>query len=232
MRDSQIAALTAAYCPPISGVMGKLVAGALVASLAWGAAWWLLRPTLAAEPAACDDRCGEGTQCEEGLCVVQTQEAVEEPTGKRKRRRKRRKRRRGGSSDNLGADSDADAQAQAPRVDDSHIPAFSNGAQALDLNGGSERLTDSQVSKEVRKLTPRFQRCIVNASVGDAILRGKVKIKARIGGNGKVSQVSASAPSVIRESGAIPCIRKAVYDHRFPSYDGPSMGVDLSFEVD
>ncbi len=231
MCDSQLIALTAAHRPPISGVMGKLVAGALVASLAWGAAWWLLCPIQTAEPTACDDRCGTGTRCEDGLCVVEAQEVAEEPTRKRKRRRKRKKRRGGGAND-IGADSDADAQAQAPRVDDSHIPAFSNGAQALDLNGGSERLTDSQVGSEVRKLTPRFQRCIANASVGDAVLRGKVKIKARIGGNGKVSQVSASAPSVIRESGAIPCIRKAVYDHRFPSYDGPSMGVDLSFEVD
>ncbi|HFE46032.1 MAG TPA: hypothetical protein ENJ18_11170 [Nannocystis exedens] len=228
MRDSQLSTLTAACRPPISDVMGKLVAGALVASLGWGAAWWLLRPMEATEPAACDDRCGEGTQCEDGLCVIETQEAVEEPTRKRKRRRKRRKR-RGGNSDEGEAESN---DPQAPRVDDSHIPAFSNDAQALDLNGGSERLTDNQVSNEVRKLTPRFQRCIVNASVGDAVLRGKVKIKARISGKGKVSQVSASAPSVIRESGAIPCIRKAVYDHRFPSYDGPSMGVDLSFEVD
>ena len=58
------------------------------------------------------------------------------------------------------------------------------------------------------------------------------KISARVGGDGKVLSVSASAPAAIRESGAIPCIRKAVYDHRFPSRDGPAMAVDLRFDVD
>jgi hypothetical protein len=214
--------------------MGKVVTGALLASLAWGAAWWLLRPPEVAESVPCDDRCGEGTECVDEVCVVAAVDPPEEDAPKSKRKRKRRRRK--GTQGNGGDDGDVAAEdgeaAAKPIVDDSHIPQFSNAPQALDMNGGSERLTDSQVSAAVRKLTPKFQRCIGDASTGGAELRGKVKITARVVGSGKATQVSATAPAAIRDSGAIPCIRKAVYDHRFPSYDGPSMGVDLTFEVD
>jgi len=212
--------------------MGKMVAGALLASLAWGAAWWLLLAPDNLETLPCDERCGEGTRCEEELCIVDAVEAPqEEPTTKKKGRGKRRRRGKRGAGSPSGDTGDL-PEAGAPRVDDSHIPAFSNGPQALDLNGGSERLTDAQVRGVVRKLTPKFQRCIGDAATGDTPLRGEVKITARVNGDGKASQVSATAPAAIRESHAIPCIRKAVFDQRFPTYDGPSMGVDLSFEVD
>jgi len=212
--------------------MGKLVAGALLASLAWGAAWWLLLAPHNVETAPCDGRCGEGTRCEDETCIVDAVEVPpEEPTTKKKGR-KRRRRGKGSRAGSPSGDAGEVPEASAPRVDDSHIPAFSNGPQALDLNGGSERLSDAQVRGVVRKLTPKFQRCVGAASTGDTPLRGKVKITARVNGDGKVSQVSATAPASIRDSGAVPCIRKAVFDQRFPTYDGPSMGVDLSFEVD
>ncbi|MEZ4385072.1 MAG: hypothetical protein R3A79_27330 [Nannocystaceae bacterium] len=213
--------------------MGKLVTGALLASLAWGAAWWLLRPPQLAEASACDERCGEGTECVDEVCVVAAAEppAEEAPKAKGKRKRRRRKGARGSEADGDVAEEAAPTAAK-PIVDDSHIPQFSNAPQALDMNGGSERLTDGQVSAAIRTLTPRFQRCIADASTGDVELRGKVKITARVVGSGKATQVSASAPAAIRDSGAIPCVRKAVFDHRFPSYDGPSMGVDMAFEVD
>lgn len=212
--------------------MGKLVAGALLASLAWGAAWWLLLGTHDVETGPCDERCGEGTRCDVEMCVVDTVEVPSaEPTAEKKGRKRRRRGKKGGASSPSGEAGDL-PEPSAPRVDDSHIPAFSNGPQALDLNGGSERLSDAQVRGVVRKLTPKFQRCVGDAATGDAPLRGKVKITARVNGDGKVSQVSATAPAAIRDSGAVPCIRKAVFDQRFPTYDGPSMGVDLSFEVD
>lgn len=213
--------------------MGKLVAGALLASLAWGAAWWLLLGTPNAETGPCDDRCGEGTRCDVQVCVVDTVEVPpEEPAAKKKGRKRRRRGKKGGGAGSPSGEVGEVPETSAPRVDDSHIPAFSNGPQALDLNGGSERLSDAQVRGVVRKLTPKFQRCVGDASTGDTALRGKVKITARVNGDGKVSQVSATAPAAIRDSGAVPCIRKAVFDQRFPTYDGPSMGVDLSFEVD
>ena len=76
------------------------------------------------------------------------------------------------------------------------------------------------------------QRCIADVSAASPDLRGTVAIKARVLGSGKVESVSATAPASIRESGAIPCIRKAVYDHRFPSFDGPGSAIDLHFDVE
>lgn len=218
--------------------MGKFFAGLFVASAALVSAWWLaLRP---ADRGPCDDRCGPGTACTGDLCEIEA--APETPTaevkaeGKRRRGKRRGARGSGGRASEGGVDDDASGDEASvpapPRVDDSRIPEFSNGAQTIDLNAGSERLTDAVVRGEMRALTPRFQRCIADVSAAYPEVRGAVKIKARVLGSGKVESVSATAPASIRESGAIPCIRKAVFDHRFPSFDGPSSAIDLQFDVD
>lgn len=219
--------------------MGKFVAGLVVASAALVSAWWFaLRP---AERGPCDDRCGPGTACVDDLCEIEeaAPEAPAEagkPEGKRRRGKRRGSRgsgARAAGGDEVDAEAgDAAAVAPPPRVNDSHIPEFSNAAQTIDLNAGSERLTDTVVRGEMRSLTPRFQRCIADVSAAYPDVRGSVKIKARVLGSGKVESVTATAPASIRESGAIPCIRKAVYDHRFPSFDGPGSAIDLQFDVD
>ncbi|MCB9701445.1 MAG: hypothetical protein H6711_06110 [Myxococcales bacterium] len=216
--------------------MGKFVSGALLASLVWGAAWWLLIAQAEPESAApCDDRCGPGTTCEDDLCVAVAapEEAEPEAKGKRPRRRKGARKRGSAAGGDEGDVEAGDGASARPQVDDRNIPQFSaDEPQTIDLKAGSERLSDAQVNAAMRTLTPRFQSCIADAASGGGELRGTVKISARVGGDGKVLSVSASAPAAIRESGAIPCIRKAVYDHRFPSRDGPAMAVDLRFDVD
>jgi hypothetical protein len=43
--------------------------------------------------------------------------------------------------------------------------------------------------------------------------------------------VTVKAPAHLRVFGIVPCLRKALFTHRFPSWDGPAAGVDYSFQV-
>jgi hypothetical protein len=43
--------------------------------------------------------------------------------------------------------------------------------------------------------------------------------------------VNVKAPTHLQVFGIVPCLRKAVYDARFPSWDGPPMRVEYRFAV-
>ena len=62
--------------------------------------------------------------------------------------------------------------------------------------------------------------------------RGRLAVKLRLAGTGKVESVSVKAPASLDVWGIVPCARKAVYDHRFPTFDGPSVGVDFAVDID
>ena len=83
------------------------------------------------------------------------------------------------------------------------------------------------------RLTGRFQKCIETAAMysDEELGAGTLSFKLRIGPEGKVEGVSVTAPANLKVFGIVPCSRKAVYDHRFPKFDGPPMGVDFSFDV-
>lgn len=179
--------------------------------------------------ADCYGVCGEGTRCEAGRCLAATPTAAPvEPTpeeGKRGRKGKRRARAGEG-------DGESDAAATYQPVSDRHIPAYDAKATTVLGDAGSERLDDSIVRKELRELEPGFDRCIADAVAGGVTVgNGRVDFVFGLTASGKVDGVNAKAPAAIRDAGIVPCLRKVIFDHRFPRYDGPPMGVDYSFEV-
>jgi hypothetical protein len=195
------------------------------------------------DDANCGGYCGPGTDCIDARCVVEELEQaetgeVEEADGKRKRRKGRRNRRGKGGAD-AGPDEGAlEAGDELPpfvAVDDSNIPQFKGGTdQTIDMKGGSERLKDRVVDQHLRRLENRFQKCLETAArYSDTYVGGgNIKYQFRIEGSGKVSSVTAKAPAKLEVFGIIPCVRKAIYTHKFPSFDGPSMVVESSFRVD
>lgn len=179
--------------------------------------------------AECHGVCGEGTRCEAGRCVATAPSAAaQEPApdeGKRGRKGKRRA--RAGEPDG-----DGDAAATYQPVSDRHIPAYDAKATTVLGDAGSERLDDATVRKELRELEPAFDRCIADAvAAGVTVGNGRVDFVFGLTASGKVDGVNAKAPAAIRDAGIVPCLRKVIFDHRFPRYDGPPMGVDYSFEV-
>ena len=118
-------------------------------------------------------------------------------------------------------------------VDDSRVPQFSNAEpQALDMKAGTERLSESELDRHFAKVTPQIQRCVTTASAYGEIGAGSLKFKLRVLPSGKVESVSLTAPASLRVWGIPSCARRAVYDHRFPAYDGAAMGVTFGVDID
>ena len=103
--------------------------------------------------------------------------------------------------------------------------------QTLDLKAGSERLSESELDRHFAQVTPQIQRCVTTASAYGDIPAGSLKFKLRILPSGKVESVSITAASGLRVWGIPSCARKAVYDHRFPAFDGAAMGVSFGVDI-
>jgi hypothetical protein len=119
-------------------------------------------------------------------------------------------------------------------IDDSHIPVYAKKqVQHIDLNAGSERLDDFEVSRHMKRLESQFNRCIEVAAERSEVelAAGTIALEFGIAPSGKVTAVSAKAPKDLDVFGIVPCVRDAVYRHKFPGFDGPEMGVDYSFRV-
>jgi hypothetical protein len=197
----------------------------------------------------CDPPCAAGSHCAEGQCVADAPvEATPEPKKKQKKRKKKRVRRTGSSGAPApagdappDAEPDADVEVEPAgeplppfhAVDDRKIPQFSaDQDQVLDLNAGSERPSERVLDQHFAKVTPKITECVITASRYGDVGSGRLAVKLRILPTGKVESVSVKAPASLAVWGIVPCARKAVYDHRFPSFDGPSVGVDFAVDVD
>ncbi len=215
--------------------MKQFLGGALLGVSA-GATAVYLYVTLQAPPTelACAGLCGEGTACIEGRCELAelepTVEVTDEPTSKSKRKGK--KGRRGSAGEDELADSGEPAQGPA-WDDDSKVPRFDADAdQVIGMSDGSGRLSDATIDRELAAIDSQFQTCVREANERVPELgTGKVSFSFGVAGSGKVTGVNASAPANLRDAGLIPCVRKAVYGHKFPSFDGPTMKASSSFSV-
>lgn len=123
----------------------------------------------------CGGLCGEGTSCEQGVCVVDADRTVNEASG----------------------------------------PL-----------GGSVLLS------EVRKLNEQLQACVRDASEHvDELGSGMVDYSFAIAGSGKVTSVDVSTPEHLKAAGLEACVRKVVYAHQFPRFDGPEMTISAKFSL-
>jgi len=118
-------------------------------------------------------------------------------------------------------------------VDDSKIPDFSDAEpQVLDLKAGSERLDERTLDQHFARVTPEIQRCVTTASRYGEIGAGSLRFKLRVLPSGKVESVTITAPASLRVWSIPACARKAVYQHKFPGFDGPAMAVSFSIDID
>lgn len=219
---------------------GARLAGLIGLGLAVG-----LAPVCACEPALkpdCAEPCAAGSSCVDGTCVADPPAAAPEPAKKpaKKPRKKKKRARRPGEPDPPAAapddepeELDADKPPPFVPVDDRKIPQFSRDkTQTIDLEAGSERPSERVLDQHFARITPKITDCVVKASRHGEVGSGRLAVQLRILPSGKVESVSVKAPASLDVWGIVPCARKAVYDHRFPSWDGPSVGVDFAVDVD
>ncbi|GEM_PF-1127950 len=220
-----------------SGLVGGVALGVLIGALGMFGAQrlWLA-------PGPCGGACGEGTRCEVDRCVVEAAEAEAETDPELdadsdrpgKKRRRRRRAGRGGGHDGADVGDEGQGSAGPPLDDDSRVPRYDPDAtQTIAMSDGSGRLSDRDVDRELAKLDGRFERCTLDANQRvDSLGKGRVSIKFGVDGKGKVTGVNVGAPANLKAAGIVPCVRKAVYGHKFPAFDGPVMRVSSSFSVD
>lgn len=196
-----------------------------------------------ASTAPCGGFCGPGTECVDDRCVQAAPAAPEpDPAPSKAKKGKRGKRR--GTADPAASAADADEGSEPPPssdeplppfvpVDDSKIPAFSNAdPQVLDLKAGSERLDERTLDQHFARVSPAIQTCVTTASRYGEVGSGNLAFKLRLLPTGKVESVSVTAPASLRVWSIPACARKAVYQHRFPTFDGPAMAVTFSVDID
>ena len=82
------------------------------------------------------------------------------------------------------------------------------------------------------RVNPAIESCVTTASRYGEIGACSLKFKLRILPAGKVESVSVSAPASLRVWGIVPCARKAVFEHRFPAFDGPAIVVSFGVDID
>ena len=121
-------------------------------------------------------------------------------------------------------------------VDDSGVPQFDADApRAVDMNGngGDEQLNESLLNANMRDVEYAINECLATAACyqGSGLPNGRMDFQFRLGGNGKVDAISVTAPPGLQVFGVIPCARKAVASHSFPTYDGPAMTIRYSIEI-
>ncbi|TPV96891.1 MAG: hypothetical protein B7733_02395 [Myxococcales bacterium FL481] len=213
--------------------MGKLLLGLVLGAALGGLGSYYYFDQQAASAAEdCGGFCGESTSCREGACLpTETAEAPSEPTPNKRKRKRRRKRPRPASGD--ASPPDDDLPPFVP-VNDSRIPRYrAKKAQVLEMDGDGERLSDDVIQAHLRRIEPKFDQCLRTAAMysDEELGTGDIDVVLGITSTGKVTGVTAKAPPNLRVFGIVPCVRKAVYEHRFPAFQGMDMHVDYSFAV-
>jgi hypothetical protein len=214
---------------------GELFGGLVLGVLLGAGGMYGVSTFVLGEPAECGGACGEGTVCVGERCelapVEVEQPEVEEPEEPGKSKRKKGRRGQAGEGEGEGEV----LAGTGPAIDDdSHVPRYdANADQSISMADGTGRLSDAAVDRELAKLDKPFQACVRDAAARvEALGSGTVRYSFGVDGRGKVTGVTASAPTNLQDAGIVPCVRVAVYGHDFPAFDGPTMKVSSSFSVD
>lgn len=181
----------------------------------------------------CSDLCGRGTRCDGRVCVVDYSqdicagppEVVQEEVPMR-------------PPITSWGECTLDRN-QMPKkfvaVDDSAIPQYDvDRPRTVDWADGDEQLNEPVLNANMREIEYAINECLaVAACYNDGNVKGgRLDLVVGLSGKtGKAEAVSVTAPPDLQIFGIVPCIRKAVAAHQFPTYNGPSMTVKYNIEI-
>lgn len=179
----------------------------------------------------CSGLCGKGTRCDGGVCVVDYSQEICNGTIEEKQEVVP-------SRPPITSWGECwEDRNQMPKfkpVDDKKIPQFDpNAVRKLDMNHGDEQLNEPVLMSHMRDVEYAINACLSTAACyqGSSLAGGTIDFVFRLSGDGKVDSVSVTAPPPLQVFGIVPCVRKAVADHAFPAFDGPSMTVKYNIEI-
>jgi hypothetical protein len=189
----------------------RILLGVLIGvALAAGGGWLYLQKSK-----DCVGRCGEGTRCFNGHCLVAAPPVVVAPPSDKT---KKRKRRWDGVRPELKLEpgderiiSAGDALGRAEHVD-------------LTQSGPEGReLSQEDLDAVFRPAQSRISHCITDG-VGDYPLEsGKIEVAFRVERNGQVRKVRITAPQLLMRRGFVGCVRPIVTGLKFPASGGSNV---------
>lgn len=196
--------------------MGRFFAGFVLASLLWGGVvlalfqGWIALPE--EEPIAELDAPPE-----------EIVEEADEPTSMRRRRPRRGARRASATSSTARTPT-----GEATTGDD----LGENDPRGLDVegSGGEEQLRSSEIEEGIDRIFPRIRRCLVLVP-GDGDASGRLLLKLRIAGSGRVTRAQLRGPAAVTTGEPGDCIREALRTMQLRSFDGPDMFVDYPIDL-
>jgi len=181
----------------------------------------------------CGGKCGRGTRCDGQVCVVDYSQdicASSTPTKVEPEVQMRPPITNWGEC--------WEDRNQLPKkfkpVDDSKIPQFDpNQARKLDWGEGDEQLSPPVLNAHMREIEYDINACLGIAACyqGSSLPGGQIDFVFRLTGKGKVDAITVTAAPGLSVFGVIPCARKAIADHEFPTYSGPPMTVKYSIDI-
>jgi hypothetical protein len=119
---------------------------------------------------------------------------------------------------------------------DATVPEFDPNADVqLDMEAGGERPDEYNLLEAFQQQYDEFDQCVLSAKKGkDKQLPGDVDVSVLLNPRGaKPLGVNADLPDdVERDTSLRECLRSAVAAGPYPSYDGPPVVVQFSFELD
>ncbi len=176
----------------------------------------------------CLQRCGAGTECEDGRCVVaeddDDDDKIKKKRKKRRRRRwRRRRRKRRPRAAVAGAQPEAAEEEKLRKVSAADLKPTSKGPSLrktdyIKMGGGggtTRELSTGEIDAKVRRLDRSIVKCIDRARGDNDVSRGKVKVAFRIERSGRVAKVKVTAPRVLQRGGLYACVAPKIRSLRF-----------------
>ncbi len=97
-----------------------------------------------------------------------------------------------------------------------------NGQRQVDMAGGEEQLSGTEIEAGFDGVMNRIRRCLVLVPA-EAEVTGKLTFGMRVGGDGVPRAVNLSGPAVVTSGESGTCLRQAAQSIRFAKFQGPDM---------
>ena len=120
-------------------------------------------------------------------------------------------------------------------IDDTEIPRMDPERQrATNMYNGDESLDDKALMLHLDTATTEVLDCVTMAACYDAeaVPAGEIDFAFEVDPGGHVRAVDVDPSEGLDRWGVAACARKAIYETRFPSYDGGHMIVSYSLEIE
>ena len=129
---------------------------------------------------------------------------------------------------------------EVPAVDalvDDTIPEFNAGRnRASNMNRGNERLQDVDLHQHLMGMQGQIFACVDLAACYEDGAQlsggGELDFDFELNPNGRVAAVSVQPSPGLDHPSVVACARQAMYDYRFPSYDGGQMMIEYRMTIE